>query len=169
MKQTVTFAEHSPLLASTRLRATIPQRELAALGVERGRDVLVIGKHGFDWDKATAGYRKVVYDVCDDHFGDELSEFYQDACTRADAITCNSLEMRRIVRERTATTAAAAHDGVAPQGAPGSAIENGPIPPSSWQPTHPRVSLPRSQIGACSATTTRPSAAKVCTNDSMAW
>ena len=97
----VTFAEHSPMLASTRLRATIPQRELVHLGVLPGRDVLVIGKHGFDWDEATAGYRKVVYDVCDDHFRDDLSEFYLDACMRADAITCNSEEMRRVVKDRT--------------------------------------------------------------------
>lgn len=101
MKPRVTFRTFGSHLASSRLRAEIPQRELAALGFEPGRDVLVIGKHGWGWDEATKGYRKVVFDVCDDHFDDALATHYREACALADAVTCNSSEMARIVKART--------------------------------------------------------------------
>ena len=101
MKRRITFASFGPKIASSRLRAEIPQRELASLGIEAGRDVLVIGKHGWEWDKATKGFARVVYDVCDDHFGDNLSAHYLGACARADAVTCNSHVMRDIVKAKT--------------------------------------------------------------------
>lgn len=101
MKRRITFASFGPKIASSRLRAEIPQRELASLGIEAGRDVLVIGKHGWEWDKVTKGFARVVYDVCDDHFGDNLSAHYLGACARADAVTCNSHVMRDIVKAKT--------------------------------------------------------------------
>ncbi len=101
MKPRVTFKCWDATVASARLRAIIPQRELMMLGVEPGRDVLVIGKHDWDWEKETAGFKKVVYDVCDDHFEDELAAHYLDACARADAVTCNSREMARRIKAMT--------------------------------------------------------------------
>lgn len=99
MKLGVTFRAFDERLASTRLRALIPQRELMLLGVKPGRDVLVIGKHGWDWSKETAGFGKVVYDVCDDHFDSaSFGTFYRESCARADAVTCNSLEMARRIK-----------------------------------------------------------------------
>lgn len=101
MKRRVTFRAFGSHLASSRLRAEIPQRELASLGFEPGNDVLVIGKHGWDWDTEARGYRRVVFDVCDDHFDGVYGTHYMDACAAADAVTCNSREMARIVKART--------------------------------------------------------------------
>ena len=98
MKRRITFRAFDERLASTRLRAVIPQRELMALGIAPGRDVLVIGKHGWKWDAETAGYERVVFDVCDDHFDNQHGQHYRDACARADAVTCNSSEMARRIK-----------------------------------------------------------------------
>ena len=97
----VAFRSWGEHLASSRLRALIPQRELVALGVQAGSDVLVIGKHGWDWDAETRGYARVVFDVCDDHFDGAHAAHYEVACAAADAVTCNSAVMARIVKQRT--------------------------------------------------------------------
>jgi hypothetical protein len=99
----ITFKVFGPHLASSRYRAVIPMRELAKLGVGDGQDWLIIGKHGWDWDKETKGYKKVCFDVCDDHFDNVYS--YTENCKRADLVTCNSLEMARVIKERTGVTA----------------------------------------------------------------
>lgn len=99
--KSVTFKCWDALVASARLRAIIPQRELEAIGVKAGRDVLVIGKHDWNWDKETAGFSRVVFDVCDDHFDDHLAPHYLQACAAADAVTCNSAAMARRIREVT--------------------------------------------------------------------
>jgi hypothetical protein len=102
LKPRITFRHFGEHLASSRLRSIIPQRELAELGYEQGRDILVIGKHGWNWDTATHGYRKVVYDVCDAHFDTlRFGAHYLEACARADAVTCNSHEMRRVIKAKT--------------------------------------------------------------------
>jgi hypothetical protein len=90
-------------LASARYRQHIPRMALEQMGVRAGgRDVLIAGKHGWNWDVATDGYRRVIFDVCDDHFGNPaLGQHYLDACAKADAVTCNSREMARIIKART--------------------------------------------------------------------
>jgi hypothetical protein len=95
----VTFRHLGASMASSRYRAIIPARELKKLGVGEGRDWLVIGKHGWDWSEATSGYKKVCFDVCDDHFDNIYS--YTENCKRADLVTCNSLEMARVIKART--------------------------------------------------------------------
>lgn len=99
--KSVTFKCWDVNVASARLRAIIPQRELSALGVPIGRDVLVIGKHDWDWDAETRDSKRVIFDVCDDHFADELAPHYIDACSRADAVTCNSRAMALRIAEIT--------------------------------------------------------------------
>lgn len=101
MKPRVTFRVINPRIASSRLRAIIPQRELAKVGIERGTDILVLGKHGYDWIEATAGYKKIVFDVCDDWFESLHQAHYLQACSAADAVTCNSREMARIIKVHT--------------------------------------------------------------------
>jgi hypothetical protein len=103
----VTFMIRAPELASSRYRAQMPQDELAKLGIARGRDVLVASKHGFDWDEAARGFRKIVFDVCTDYFqkaGAER-EFYLHACASADAIVAASAEMARRIKAHTGRTA----------------------------------------------------------------
>lgn len=92
------FGEH---VASSRYRAIIPAEELAKLGVQRGNQWLVIGKHSWNWDVATQGFEKVCYDVCDDHFNDRLQNHYRECVDRADLVTCNSHEMRRVIKRET--------------------------------------------------------------------
>lgn len=71
------------------------------MGVQEGKDWLVIGKHGWSWDKETQGFSKVCFDICDDHFGSSLGAHYRDGCERADLVTCNSQEMARVIKEHT--------------------------------------------------------------------
>jgi hypothetical protein len=99
----ITFKVFGPHLASSRYRAVIPMRELEKLGVGDGQDWLIIGKHGWDWDKETKGYKRVCFDVCDDHFDNVYS--YTENCKRADLVTCNSLEMARVIKARTGVEA----------------------------------------------------------------
>ena len=89
-------------LASARYRRDIPAAALAQMGVRvGGRDVLIASKHGWNWDEVTRGFRRVVMDVCDDHFDGPYAAHYLDACARADAVTCNSREMARVIKART--------------------------------------------------------------------
>jgi len=96
----VTFHSFGEYIASSRYRALIPQRFF-----ERGNDVLVIGKHGWNWDAKTAGFSKVVFDVCDDHFDNHLASHYRACIERADLVTCNSAEMARIIHAQTGRNA----------------------------------------------------------------
>lgn len=101
----VTFRHFGAHLASSRYRSIIPAQWLHANGIGEGRDWLVIGKHGWDWEKETAGYGRVCFDVCDDHFDNQFGEHYREAIKRADLVTCNSSEMRRVILEKTGANA----------------------------------------------------------------
>jgi hypothetical protein len=92
----VTFAFLSPEIASSRLRAEIPQRELAKLGIQRGPDILVYGKHVVPM-RIASKFGKRVYDICDDHFHTDLEDYYREHAEAADLVTVNSDEMARIV------------------------------------------------------------------------
>lgn len=92
----VTFmAPASDDLASARLRMNIPAREVRKLGVELcpDGDIAVVAKHWFSPD-VLAGFRRVIFDVCDDHFDTKKAEFYKQMCRRASAVTCNTDMMR---------------------------------------------------------------------------
>ncbi len=92
----VTFHSFGEHLASSRYRALIPQRFF-----DPGHDILVIGKHGWNWDAMTAGFKAVVFDVCDDHLDDHLAPDYRSCIERANLVTCNSEEMARIIKAKT--------------------------------------------------------------------
>jgi hypothetical protein len=96
----VSWLAHDWSLASARYRHIIPSRALEQMGVRvGGNEVLIVSKHGWDWDEVTRGFKRVVMDVCDDHFGNPaLGQHYLDACARADAVTCNSREMARVIK-----------------------------------------------------------------------
>lgn len=97
----VTFADFGPDIASSRLRAKIPQQELAKMGIQKGRDVLVYGKH-FIEDRQLEVFEKLIFDVCDDHFShDGIGEYYRRHILMADAVTCNSEFMRSRIKEET--------------------------------------------------------------------
>jgi hypothetical protein len=100
----VTFAFLNAEIASSRLRAEIPQKELAKLGIEKGRDILVYGKHVVPMHVAKR-FGKRVYDICDDHFHTSLEGYYREHALAADLITVNSDEMARIVLKETGRTA----------------------------------------------------------------
>lgn len=96
----IQFLSLPPELASSRYRQAIPARELASVGVEIGPgDILIASKHGWDPTDLPA-HRKLVFDVCDDHFADAYGTHYRAMIARADAVTCNSEAMRfRIFQE----------------------------------------------------------------------
>lgn len=97
----VTFASFGEHIASSRLRALIPQRELAKTGIERGNDVLIYGKHILP-EEWLRGFGKRIFDICDDHFHTPgLRDYYLAHAESADAITCNSEVMRQRIKEET--------------------------------------------------------------------
>ncbi len=117
--KSVTFRVVNLTWPSSRLRAAIPQRALADVGVRQGRDVLVIGKHGWDWDVETCGYKRIVYDVCDSHWSDRWRDEVIDYCGRADAVTCNSHVMADEIKAHTGRDAWIIPDPYeAPEGEP---------------------------------------------------
>lgn len=97
----VTFADFGPEIASSRLRAAIPQRELASMGIDKGRDVLVYGKHVVSMEQARK-FDKRIFDICDDHFKTEgLRDYYMQHALAADVVTCNSEVMQQIIKDQT--------------------------------------------------------------------
>lgn len=100
----VTFAFLAPEIASSRLRAEIPQRELAKFGIKRGPDILVYGKHVVPM-RIVKQFGKCVYDICDDHFHTLHEKYYREHAENADLLTVNSDEMARIVLAETGRTA----------------------------------------------------------------
>ena len=96
----VTFLSWGPMVASSRYRAIIPQWQLAKMGIPSGKDWVVLGKHGWT-EEHTRGFKRVCFDVCDDHFSDEHAGYYRKAIASADLVTCNSNEMRRVILVKT--------------------------------------------------------------------
>jgi glycosyltransferase involved in cell wall biosynthesis len=97
----VTFAHYGESVASSRLRAIIPQEALERIGVKKGKDTLVYGKH-FVTDEQLTHFKRKIYDVCDDHFENpELKDYYLKHCESADSVTCNSEAMRDRIRQVT--------------------------------------------------------------------
>lgn len=96
----ITFLNINEKIASARLRALIPSKYLYANGFSKGTEICVLSKHWFPWE-ITKGFKKVVYDVCDDHFSTDHSSYYIDACAKADLITCNSQAMKNIIKTAT--------------------------------------------------------------------
>jgi hypothetical protein len=96
----VPFAEFGDEFASSRLRATIPKLELEKLGIKQGKDVLIYGKHVVRLEQ-TYDYKRVIFDICNDHFEGELKDYYITHARNADLITVNSSEMARVVKEYT--------------------------------------------------------------------
>lgn len=97
----VTFASFGKEIASSRLRAIIPQQELEKLGIEKGNDVLVYGKHVIP-KEVSMKFGKRIYDICDDHFTNyELRDYYLEHAQLADLLTCNSEVMKARIKEET--------------------------------------------------------------------
>ena len=97
----VTFAVLDERIASSRLRAKIPQQELAKLGIKQGRDVLIYGKSVVTSEQLKHFLFKI-YDVCDDHYDTpELKDYYRKHTAEADAVTCNSEAMRERIKQVT--------------------------------------------------------------------
>ena len=114
----VTFAYFGESLATSRLRARIPQTYLAKIGTRPGKDVLVYSKHWLNHDDIK-GYKKYIFDVSDDHFDGPFSDYYRQHCSQADAVTCSSQMLReriKAVTGRIATVIPEPYEG--PEGKP---------------------------------------------------
>ena len=100
MLSALTFLKFKENVASTRYRATIPERHLLANGFTHGKDIFICSKHGWP-DELARGYKKIVFDVCDDHFLTQHEPHYREWCKRADLIIVNSKAMQDIVSRET--------------------------------------------------------------------
>jgi hypothetical protein len=102
----VTFLSESfpARVASARFRYALIWPHLEAMGLKRGKDLLVMQKHGWDWSM-TEGYRRKIADICDNHFGDSKGDHYRRMCREADLIVCNSDEMKHVIELETGKTA----------------------------------------------------------------
>ena len=100
MSAAVTFIRFKPNLASTRYRSLIPERYLHRNGFVEGKDIFVASKHSWP-DSLAEGYKKIVFDVCDDHFHTQHENHYRKWCERADLIVVNSKVMQSIVKRET--------------------------------------------------------------------
>lgn len=100
----MTFATFGDHLASSRLRAKIPQIELEKLGIGRGTEVVVYGKHWLSFADLSP-FKKRVFDVCDDHFNGPHDAYYREHIENAHRVTCNSEEMARVVKRETGVEA----------------------------------------------------------------
>lgn len=87
-------------MASARYRGSIPEAELRRLGFPEGNDILICSKHGWDWS-LTDGFGKIVFDMSDDHFHSAHEAHYRSACEKADAITCPTPTMAKIIKAET--------------------------------------------------------------------
>jgi len=104
------FKEH-PRLASARLRGRIPFGILERNGLIRsGEDVVIAAKHNWKAEKVRKHFKKMVMDVCDDHFWNQHAPHYKQACELADVVTCNSLAMSDVIKTHTGRDAVVIDD-----------------------------------------------------------
>jgi hypothetical protein len=107
----VAWLNTDPRLASARFRAIIPRDILTERQlIQPGRDVIVAAKHGWNPEEVRKLGRKMVMDVCDDHFHDKYAKHYRTAVELADAVTCNSREMARVILAETGRQATVIDD-----------------------------------------------------------
>lgn len=110
-KPSIGFFGPTDKVASGRYRNIMPFTWLMNNGWEPGHDVLVCMKHEWPYDPTT-GYKKYIYDVCDDHFTTGYREHYLKHCEQADLVTCNSKVMRDIIEQHTGRVARVIPDPV---------------------------------------------------------
>lgn len=113
----------SDTMASARYRIVLPGDALKARGhevlavdsylspadysKEKKSDWHIFGKHfNPEVDQGTAQLvkdagDKVVFDVCDNHFGNQFSSYYRGMCELADLVTCNTPTMKEIILKET--------------------------------------------------------------------
>lgn len=107
----VTWLNTDPQFASARLRSLIPRDILRSHGlIEPGTDIVIAAKHG--WNPLTVRHasKKMIMDVCDDHFSDQYAGHYRLACGIADAVTCNSEAMKLAILVNTGKVATVIDD-----------------------------------------------------------
>lgn len=113
----VTFMAHRDgELASDRLRAQIPVEHLKQMGVDahvrrpgdldtqRHDRILVASKHSWNQD-IIAGYRAVVFDVCDNHFEGPYGSHYRTMVGECDACVVSTAALSQRIHEVTGSRA----------------------------------------------------------------
>lgn len=107
----VNFVGGQKEIASGRYRTLMPANWLYSNGFTPGNHVLVIGKH--NWPEGIEeNHKKIVFDVCDDHFDGVWQDHYLKWCDKADSVVCNSEEMKRVILDRTGRRAEVIPDPV---------------------------------------------------------
>lgn len=97
-------------LASFRYRTKIPINILSNLGYDVGfgvGDVTIFQKHfnpsdiEVAKDLKTSG-KKVIFDICDNHFEKEFKQYYIQMCKIADIVTCSTNGLKEVIKHYTA-------------------------------------------------------------------
>ncbi len=74
---------------------------------EKYSDFHVFGKHfnpEVDFGTAKIAQSKgsaVIFDICDNHFGNQFASYYRNMCALADYVTCNTPAMKEIIFQET--------------------------------------------------------------------
>ncbi len=107
----VTWLNTDPQIASARLRSLIPRKILQDQGlVWEGQEVIVAAKHGWNPLIIREACKRMIMDVCDDHFRGPLASHYRLACGLADVVTCNSKAMQQAIKDHTGKDAVVIDD-----------------------------------------------------------
>lgn len=112
-------------VASFRYRVLAPAQGLGSHLViptvgrvaDKKSEVVVFSKHWVYNDWSYANFcklrgQKVIFDICDDHLDGKFSDHYRRMLDVAHAVTCNSNEMARIIKEKTGKDAVVIEDPV---------------------------------------------------------
>lgn len=100
--RTTSFLHHGgPTMASYRYRCAMPAAELGCAVNELHADVLIVSKPEaltiVEMKRALGKGQSVIVDFCDDHFD---NPHYQDMLRLADAVTCSTDVLAKIIYER---------------------------------------------------------------------
>lgn len=96
-------------LASFRYRTKIPINILSNLGYDVGfgiGDVTIFQKHFNPSDIELAknlknGGKKVIFDICDNHFDGKFKNYYTQMCDIADIVTCSTNGLKEVIKSST--------------------------------------------------------------------
>jgi hypothetical protein len=93
-------------LASFRYRTNIPINILKKLGYNVGYgvgDITIFQKHFYPPDIELAknlknNGKKVIFDICDNHFEGQFKNYYIQMCEIADAVTCSTNGLKEVIK-----------------------------------------------------------------------
>ena len=90
------FIPQDERLASYRLRCKIPSEQLSRLNVKSHfgiGDVTIVSKHWVPLEEVEKIEGRLIFDICDDHFGSAHDSYYRRVIELADLVVCSTNRM----------------------------------------------------------------------------